>query len=158
MKDEIDRQTLIQRIERLPAELEALVVPLSVEQLITPYQEGEWTVAQIVHHLADSHMNSFIRCKLILTEENPTLKPYDQEAWAVQPDARGADILTSLSLLRGLHARWTNFWRSLPPEAWSHTGNHPEIGMVTLEMQLEIYAGHGLGHLDQIRRTLQAGG
>ena len=156
MKTDPERARLIECIERLPSELAGLVAPLTVEQLTTPYLEGEWTTAQNVHHLADSH--SFIRCKLILTEDNPSLKPYDQDIWAAAMDGRGADISASLNLLHGLHARWVVFWRSLPREAWSRPGYHPEIGPVTLEMQLEIYAGHGLGHLEQIRRTLMAGG
>lgn len=157
MKTDLEREAFIQRIEQLPSELSALVSSLTAEQLTTPYLAGEWTAAQNVHHLADSHMNSFIRCKLILTEDNPTLKPYNQDIWAAEADARGADISDSLSLLRGLHARWTIFWRSLPAEAWIRPGYHPEVGPVTLEMQLEIYANHGVGHIDQIRRTLKAG-
>ena len=151
-----ERSELIEKIEQLPDALENLVAPLTEAQLTTPFLAAEWTVAQNVHHLADSHMNSFIRCKLILTEENPTLKPYDQDVWAGTPDALSPDLAASLNLLRGLHARWAVFWRSLPDEAWSRTGFHPEYGPVTMEMQLKIYAGHGLGHMDQIRRTLAA--
>jgi hypothetical protein len=158
MKTDRDHSVLIHKIQQLPDVLEQLVLPLSGEQLTTPYLEGEFSVAQVVHHLADSHMNSFIRCKLMLTEQNPTLKPYDQDAWASAADASGGDISTSLKLLRGLHARWVVFWESLPAETWRRTGFHPEIGQVTLERQLEIYAAHGLAHLDQIRRTLAAGG
>lgn len=153
----VERETLIDQIRNLPDQLEALVGMLTVEQLTTQYLEGEWTVAQNVHHLADSHMNSYIRCKLIMTEDHPTLKPYDQDKWAALPDANNPDIRTSLMLLRNLHARWTAFWEQLPEDAWQRTGFHPENGTVTLESQLQTYAAHGLGHLDQITRTLNAG-
>lgn len=150
-------QDAIGQIGRLPAELEALVGGLSPEQLTSAYLVGEWTVAQNVHHLADSHMNSYIRCKLIATEDNPTLKPYNQEDWAGFPDAQSADLSTSLALLRALHTRWVAFFTNLPEAAWQRTGYHPENGTVTLESQLHYYAAHGQGHLDQIRRTLAAG-
>lgn len=153
-----DRAALIDSIRRLPAELAALVAPLSPEQLTTPYMAGEWTVAQNVHHLLDSHMNSYVRCKLILTEGRPTLRPYDQDAWAALPDASAADLIDSLAALGGLHARWARFWESLPEAAWARPGFHPENGEVTLEGLLASYAAHGEGHLDQIRRTLAAGG
>lgn len=158
MSTTTDRAALIEAIRRLPAQLAALVAPLSAEQLTTPYLAGEWTVAQNVHHLLDSHMNSYVRCKLILTEERPTLRPYDQDAWAALPDARGADLADSLAGLRALHARWTRFWEALPEAAWERPGHHPESGEVTLASLLASYAAHGEGHLDQIRRTLAAGG
>lgn len=151
-----ERQGYIEKICRLPAQIEELVNGLSVTQLTTHFLAGEWTVAQNVHHLADSHMNSYIRCKLILTEEHPTLKPYDQDAWAKLPDAHLADLSTSLSLLRQLHARWVIFWETLPADAWSRTGFHPENGTVTLDDQLRAYAAHGEAHIDQITRTLAA--
>src|SRR5688572_14821349 len=101
MLTQAQRQPLIDKIGRLPDQLEALVCDLSVEQLTTHYLPHEWTVAQNVHHLADSHMNSFIRLKLILTEEKPTVRPYDQDAWALKPDADNPELETSLLLLRG---------------------------------------------------------
>lgn len=153
---EIDRAALIAAIAALPDQLEALVAPLSPEALTTPFLKGEWSVAQNIHHLADSHANSFIRCKLILTEEHPTLKPYDQDAWAALPDASYAEVADSLILLRGLHNRWTRFWQTLPADAWSRSGLHPENGIVTLERLLQVYAAHGRAHLDQIERTLAA--
>ncbi|MCB0083143.1 MAG: DinB family protein, partial [Caldilineaceae bacterium] len=115
-----------------------------------------WTVAQNVHHLVDSHMNSYIRCKLIATEENPTLKPYDQDQWAEFVDAQAADVSGSLVMLAQLHRRWVCFWETLPDEAWSRTGFHPENGTVTLDTQLISYAEHGEAHIDQITRTLAA--
>ena len=150
------RQNLMQKIANLPASLEMIVRNLTEGQLTTPYLEGEWTVAQNVHHLADSHLNSFIRLKLILTEDRPTLKPYDQEAWAEKVDGDNAAIESSLAILSGLHSRWVTLFESLPEEEWSRTGLHPEIGEITVEDLLQTYAAHGEGHIDQINRTLAA--
>jgi hypothetical protein len=154
MSDE--RKALIEKIQRLPEQVAELVAGLSDEQMTTHYIEHEWTVAQNVHHLCDSHMNSYIRCKLILTEDNPTLKPYDQDVWAALPDASGADVGDSLALLAGLHGRWTTFWQNLADEEWDRPGFHPADGPVTLAMQLRLYAEHGEGHLRQIGNTLSA--
>ncbi len=151
-----ERQALIAKFQRLPAQIEALVDELSVYQRTTPFIANEWTVAQNVHHLADSHMNSYIRCKLMLTEDNPTLKPYEQDDWANLPDAQTAEIAPSLSLLKQLHTRWVTFWQHLPDDAWSRTGFHPANGTVTLADQLRDYAAHGEAHIDQITRTLAA--
>lgn len=151
-----ERQQLIEALRALPAQLEALTAGLSAAQLTTPYLAGEWSVAQNIHHLADSHMNAYIRCKLIATEEHPTLKPYDQDRWAALPDAQHADVRVSLALLRALHQRWVLFWEQLPGDAWARSGLHPENGEVSLDDQLRLYAAHGLGHLDQITRTLAA--
>lgn len=103
-------------------------------------------------------MNSYIRCKLIATEDNPPLKPYDQDRWATFADAQGADVAVSLALLKSLHARWVVFWEHLPEEAWERAGFHPDHGAVTLADQLRLYAAHGEGHIDQITRTLAAQG
>jgi DinB superfamily len=146
----------IAAIARLPDQLEALVAELGPEDLTTPFLAGEWTVAQNVHHLFDSHANSYIRCKLILTEEHPPLKPYRQDDWAALPDASSAEIAVSLTLLRALHARWVQFWEALPDEAWARAGLHAVNGPVTLAQIVQIYADHGEAHLDQIRRTLAA--
>jgi hypothetical protein len=151
-----ERQNLIEQIRQLPAQIADLVHSVTPADLTTHFLPGEWTVAQNVHHLADSHMNSYIRCKLIATEEHPTLKPYDQDAWAVLPDAQRADISGSLTLLTNLHARWVIFWQHLPENAWNRTAFHPELGQVTLAQQLKLYADHGLAHIDQIERTLAA--
>lgn len=156
MQTQVERQECIRRIRDLPTELAALVHNLSPEQLTTAYIKGEWTVAQNVHHLADSHMNSYIRCKLIATEDEPMLKAYDQDRWATFPDAAGADLADSLGLLAALHGRWALFWERLPDEAWSRSGRHPEEGIVTLEDLARRYASHGQAHLDQIARTLAA--
>ena len=151
-----ERKPLIDKIRRLPTQIEALVSGLNTAQLTGHFLVAEWTVAQNVHHLADSHMNSYIRCKLILTEEQPPLKPYDQDAWAGLPDAQSADLSTSLLLLQQLHARWVIFWETVPDDAWSRTGFHPDNGPMTLDDILRSYAAHGEAHIDQITRTLAA--
>jgi hypothetical protein len=151
-----NRAEMIDRIRALPDQLENKVGGLSARQLTTPYDVGEWTVAQNVHHLADSHMNSFVRFKLILTEDRPTLKPYDQETWARQPDANHADISQSLTLLRGLHQRWCALLDNLSEADWSRAGRHPEVGQITIDDLLVSYADHGEAHLRQIQAVLDA--
>jgi uncharacterized damage-inducible protein DinB len=143
------RQAWIQEIERLPRELRRSVSGLSPRQLDTPYREGGWTVRQLAHHLADSHMNSFIRFKLALTESAPQIKPYDQKAWAMTADA-ALDIQSSLVLLDGLHARWAALLSSLTPEQMERTFLHPESGVQKLERALQIYAWHGRHHVAHI--------
>lgn len=152
-----ERSILIEKIRRLPGQIVALVTGLSDAQLTSHPLAGEWSVAQNVHHLADSHINSYIRCKLIATEDHPTLKPYDQDVWAALTDASGPDVAVSLALLTALHGRWVVFWENLPDNAWTRTGFHPEAGTVTLDDQLRLYAAHGESHIDQITRTLAAG-
>ena len=151
-----ERRAMIDRIRSLPDDLAACVSGLTDEQLTTHYLEGEWTAAQNVHHVADSHMNSYIRFKLVLAEDRPPLKPYDQDVWADMPDATRADVRSSLALLHGLHTRWTEMLDGLTDEQWSRTGYHPEHGDQTLEDMLELYARHGHGHIDQITKTLAA--
>lgn len=153
-----ERQNRIERLRALPERLEALVAGLRDTDLYTPYLAGEWTVAQNVHHLADSHMNAFIRLKLLLTEDRPTLKPYHQDMWAATPDAMNLPVESSLALLRGLHARWAVLFESLSDDQWQRSGFHPENGDITAEDLLRTYAGHGEAHLDQITRTLAARG
>lgn len=150
------RQPLIDRIRSLPAQLTQVVSGLTTEQLTTHYLAHEWSVAQNVHHLADSHMNSFIRLKLILTEDQPTVRPYDQDSWAAQADGNDPDLEPSLLLLRGLHRRWVKLFESLSEHEWVRQGFHPENGVITPEDLVRSYADHGEAHLDQIRRTLAA--
>jgi glc operon protein GlcG len=151
-----EKEQLIATIAALPARLSDLIAALTPEQLTARPLAGEWSVAQNVHHLGDSHMNSFIRLKLILTEPNPLLKPYDQDAWAASAEATGADLSDSFALLRGLHARWTHLFASLTDEQWRRTGLHPDYGPMSAIDLLRLYARHGEGHLDQIRRTMAA--
>jgi hypothetical protein len=156
MFTEAQRRELIEKIRELPARLRERVSGLTDAQLTTHFQADEWTVAQNVHHLADSHMNSFIRMRLILTEERPTLKPYDQDLWAELADSGTTALEESLSILEGLHRRWVRLFESLDEAAWRRVGLHPENGEVTIEDILRIYAAHGQGHIDQISRALAA--
>ena len=120
-----DREEAIEKIRRLPHQVEELVSGLSPQELTAKTLPNEWTVAQNVHHLADSHINSYVRCKLMATEDNPTLKPYDEGAWALLSDGSSADLSDSLALLKALHARWVRFWENLPEDAWQRTGSAP---------------------------------
>jgi len=135
--------------------IEAAVKGMTDQQLDTRYRQGGWTVRQVVHHLADSHLNAFIRMKLILTEDHPTLKPYDQDKWAALVDSQSAAIQSSLNILRGLHERWSVLLDSIPEPAWRKTAFHPERGEITLEGTLSTYAGHGEKHVQTIL-TLKA--
>ncbi|MBK6428105.1 MAG: putative metal-dependent hydrolase [Blastocatellia bacterium] len=146
-----DRSNLIAAIEQLPAEAEAVVAGLDDVGLDTPYRDGGWSPRQVIHHLADSHMNAFIRMRLVVTEDNPAIKPYDQDAWALLPDSLTMPVAPSLSLLSGLHARWVGFLRSLPDDAFSRTAFHPEHGELTLDRLVAIYGKHGRTHCQQIR-------
>lgn len=152
-----ERRERINRIRRFPSELEVAVKDLTEEQLMTEFIRGEWTVAQNVHHVADSHMNAFIRTKLLLTEDNPTIRPYDQDKFAERVDSFDAPIQYSILLLRGLHHRWVALFESLSEAEWVRPGVHPESGPITVESILITYSDHGIGHLDQISRTLAAG-
>lgn len=154
MSTATERAEKIEEIRALPANLQALVGSLTDAQLDAPAPAGEWTVRQVAHHLADSHMNSYIRLKLILTEERPTLKPYNQEAWATMPDSQ-LPLQATLVLLRGLHQRWVHLFENLSASDWQRVGIHPEIGNITPDDLLTIYARHGQEHLEQIRRLLE---
>lgn len=151
------REQAIEVIAALPARVREAVHGLSETQLDTPYRPGGWTVRQLVHHIADSHMNAYLRLKLALTETNPTIKPYDQELSATLADSC-LPVEESLSLLDGLHSRWTALWRSLTPEQFSRTFNHPEIGRVGLDGHLQTYAWHSqhhVAHITEMRRRLR---
>lgn len=151
-----ERRQRIEALRRFPADFEALVQDLSDVDLHTPYLAGEWTVAQNVHHVADSHMNAFIRLKLALTEDYPTIKPYNQDAWAELADVQTVPVKHSLALIAALHTRWCALWDSLSTDQWARSLKHPESGDVTVEGILKAYSDHGLAHIDQIQRTLAA--
>ena len=140
----------VDQIERLPYELGETVAGLSDPQLDTPYRDGGWTVRQVVHHLFDSHVNSYTRLKLALTEENPTIRPYDEASWAELDDAKFAPIELSLGLLDGLHTRWVTLLRKLTLEQRKRTFNHPESGIWRLEQNTGMYAWHGKHHTAHI--------
>ena len=150
-----EQQKQLEIIAQLPQNLVALVQDLSEEQLKAETIEGEWSVQQIVHHLADSHMNSFIRLKLILTEDNPPLKPYQEPLWAKTADVSDVPIAASIKLLEGLHQRWVKLSASLNSEQLNRTGTHSELNRTLTPIDLlEIYAEHCDAHLNQIRRVL----
>lgn len=137
-------------IEQMPKRMRAAVAGLSDAQIDTPYRDGGWTVRQVVHHVPDSHMNSYVRFKLALTEENPTIKPYAEDLWAELPEAKTAPIEVSLSLLEDLHRRWVLMLRGLKPEDWQRTFQHPQLGPMSLEKNLALYSWHGRHHVAHI--------
>lgn len=139
----------INDIEELPALLRNVVKNLSNEKVDTPYRPGGWTVRQVIHHLADSHMNAYIRLKLTLTEETPTVKAYDENKWAELVDY-SLPIETSLLLLESLHVHWTYLLRHLTPEDMKRKFLHPENGEVTLDRLIALYAWHGKHHVAHI--------
>lgn len=149
-----EREALIAKLEALPTQLRELIAGATDEQLARPYREGGWTSFQVIHHLADSHMQMFVRAHLIITEDNPPLKPYSQDEWAKLTDAAGQPIEPSLKIIEGVHARLVALYRSLPESAWRRTAYHPERGPLSLESLLELYAGHGEKHLGHIRQGI----
>ncbi|NBT16384.1 MAG: putative metal-dependent hydrolase [Chitinophagia bacterium] len=144
---EKEKEARLADILFLPKMLEYAVLNLNEAQLQTPYREGGWTVNQLVHHVADSHMNAFIRCKLALTEENPTIKPYDQDAWVSREDVSQVPVNISITLLHALHHRWYELLKSLTEQEWKRTVYHPEQQReISIWNILLIYAWHGKHH------------
>jgi uncharacterized damage-inducible protein DinB len=138
-------------IAAAPGHLRAAVSDLSPAQLDTPYRQNGWTVRQVIHHLPDSHLNAYTRFKLALTENEPTIKPYDEARWAELPDVRATPVETSLTLLECLHRRWVLLLRELTPSDLSRRFKHPEHGRtMTLDETLALYAWHGRHHVAQI--------
>jgi uncharacterized damage-inducible protein DinB len=137
-------------IEQTPARLRAAVHDLSDKQLDTPYRDGGWTVRQVVHHVPDSHMNSYVRFKLALTEDEPTIRPYREDRWAELPEAKQAPIDFSLALLDSLHRRWMLVLKNLKDADWQRTFRHPELGAMTLEKSVALYAWHGRHHVAHV--------
>jgi uncharacterized damage-inducible protein DinB len=152
-----DRISAIGALADLPSELRNAVHGLSYDDLNTAYREGGWNVRQLVHHLADSHMNAFIRVRLALTEEVPTIKAYDEVAWAKLHDAT-APIEWSLELIEALHARWVMMLQSLTEEQWQRTFVHPENGPQTVEVSTLVYAWHSRHHVAHINHLRVAEG
>ena len=141
-----DRAAAIRTLAELPARLRLACAGLSDRQLDTPYRPGGWTVRQVVHHTADSHVNAYIRLKSALAETNPTIKPYDEAVWAEMFDARTAPVALSLDLLEALHARLVMTLASLPDAAFSRTLFHPERGAMTVDSYLALYDWHSRHH------------
>lgn len=147
---EDERRAAIAVLAETPARMRAAVEGLNPEQLDTPYRPGGWTVRQVVHHVPDSHMNAYIRCKLALTEDEPTIKPYDQDRWVVLADTRNTPVEVSLVLLDTLHRRWVDLLRALRPEDFRRSLQHPERGRMTLDTVLNAYAWHSMHHVAHI--------
>lgn len=148
------RSRWMEEVSQAPARLRGAVVGLKEEQLDTPYRPGGWTVRQVVHHVPDSHMNAYVRFKLALTEDTPTIKPYAENFWAELADST-APLETSLSLLENLHHRWVLLLRSLREEDWSRTFRHPDLGVRRLDQTLALYAWHGRHHAAHITNLRQ---
>ncbi len=144
------RQEAMEAIAETPAKLRKAVKGLNDAQLDTPYREGGWTVRQVVHHVPDSHMNAYVRWRLALTEQEPTIKSYEEARWANLDDAKSGPIEVSLALLEPLHDRWVRLLRSLKAEDFALTFRHPELGVRTLDWLLFLYAWHGRHHTAHI--------
>jgi len=152
------RAAHIHTIQTLSERVEAAVEGLNDEQLDTPYREGGWTVRQVVHHIADSHANAFLRFKLALTEDWPTIKPYDEAAWAELADSKSLPLSASLSMIEGIHARWFVLLDTMSFDDFQKGFNHPEFGTVPLTKALAMYDWHGRHHLAHILNLRQRKG
>ncbi|MBK9096527.1 MAG: bacillithiol transferase BstA [bacterium] len=153
VEDSIDKTSIknsIKEIEMLPQKLSEAVKGLSLSQLQTPYRPEGWTIQQVVHHIADSHMNSYIRFKLALTEDKPMIKPYDEKLWADLPDSKVVNIDVSLNLISSLHQRWTELLKQLTEKELNKEFLHPESGLKKLNETVCHYAWHGNHHLAHI--------
>jgi hypothetical protein len=145
-----DRTKFVEQIAETPARMQAAVAGLADRQLDTPYRPGGWTVRQVVHHVPDSHLNSYVRFRWALTEDEPIIKAYYEDRWAELPDARTAPVELSLLLLDSLHRRWVALLGSLTESDWKRSFRHPELGPVTLEKNAALYAWHGRHHVAHI--------
>ncbi len=149
--DENIKNELLMDIKMLPAKLEQAIQNLDEHQLETPYRPGGWTVKELIHHIADSHMNAYIRFKLGLTEQNPTIKTYDQDAWARLTDTKNLPVNISSTLLHALHTRWYQFMLDITEDEWQQTVYHPERQKtLTLWNLLKIYSWHSRHHTAHI--------
>jgi hypothetical protein len=145
-----DLAHFIEQIADTPARMRAAITGLGDAQLDTPYRPGGWTVRQLAHHVSDSHINSYVRFRLALTEDDPLIKPYEEARWAELADARTMPVEPSLALLENLHARWVPLLRSLSATDWKRSFRHPELGLVSLENNAALYAWHGRHHVAHI--------
>ena len=149
--DATARARWLEQVAAAPAALRAAVRELDETQLETPYRDGGWTVRQVAHHLPDSHVNAYVRFKLALTEDRPTIKPYDQERWAELADVTAVPVDVSLTLLTALHTRWVALLRAMSPADFARAFVHPEMGRtLTLDQTLALYAWHGRHHTAHI--------
>ena len=155
---EAQRSVLIQQIADTPGNLRSAITALSETQLDTPYRPGGWTVRQVVHHVPDSHMNSYVRFKLALTEDEPTIKTLcGRPLGGISRHARRPRLKFRSTLLESLHDRWVRLLRSLTPEQWKRTFRHPDLGPMNLEKTLALYAWHGrhhVAHITELRKRM----
>jgi len=145
-----ERAAAIEKIAQTPDRLRVAISGLNSEQLDTPYREGGWTLRQVVHHLPDSHVNSYVRFKLALTEREPIVKTYDEALWAELADSRLTGVEVSLALLDALHQRWVILLKAMRPEDFARRINHPELGVISLDWLLGEMAWHGAHHVAHI--------
>ncbi len=153
---EAQRDQWVDDIANTPAHLREAVNGLTPGQWETPYRPGGWTVRQVVHHVADSHMQSYARFKLALTEDEPVIKPYAEDRWAELADTRLTPPETSLVLLEALHSRWTILLRSLMETEWRKNFRHPQMGLMDLTRTANLYSWHGkhhVAHITELRKT-----
>lgn len=153
--DPATRRRFIDEIASTPAAMRRAVAGLSEAQLDTPYRDGGWTVRQVVHHLPDSHLNSYIRFKLALTEDTPQIKTYDEQKWAETAEVQKTPIEVSLTLLDALHTRWVTLLRSVSDADFARRIKHPDLGEMTLDTLLSLYAWHGRHHVAHITALRQ---
>jgi hypothetical protein len=144
------RQQAIDELAATPAKMRAAAKGLNDAQLDTPYRDGGWTVRQVIHHVPDSHLNAYVRLKLALTEEKPTIKPYDEAAWAKLEDSKSTPIEVSQNLLESVHVRFDKLWRSMKPEQFGRVLVHPEHGERSVDWLLFLYEWHGKHHTAHI--------
>ena len=144
------RRAAIDTIAEAPTKLRAAVSGLTDTQLDTPYRPEGWTVRQVVHHVPDSHLNAYTRFKLALTEDTPTIKPYNEAAWATLEDSKTTPVATSLALLDAVHDRWIRILRAMSPSDFSRTLNHPENGIMNLDQMLALYEWHSRHHVAHV--------
>lgn len=155
--DEAERRRAIDAVAAAPTQLRAAVAGLTDVQLDTPYRPDGWTVRQVVHHVPDSHMNAYVRFKLALTEDEPTIKPYDEARWAELADTRETPVESSLALLDRLHDRWVRLLRSMSADDFARRLRHPEMGVQRLDQVLALYDWHGrhhVGHVTSLRERM----
>lgn len=150
------RRAWIAQLDALPRDLRQALAELPPDRLDTPYREGGWTARQVVHHLADSHLNAYTRIKLALTEDTPAIKTYEEQLWAELPDGRTGDPEPSLAMLDGIHRRLTILLETLTPEQFARTATHPQLGQVSVDFLVQMYAWHCRHHLAHIRSVSQA--
>ena len=147
-------KNLIDQIENFPIHLEEFVQRLNESDLSTTIREGAWTIRQFIHHLVDSHTNSYIRIKSCLVEDNPIIQPYKEENWAELPDSNSMPVLNSLIIVQGLHKKISYLLTNLTHEQWERKLTHPEVGELTLQSYVKIFADHGYLHLNSMKNRL----